>query len=492
MAAPTTLSLSNSAARTVAADVLIVGSRPGQRNTVLIEGTGLTADGADLLHQRAIALGATGKSGERITITGDGIAKAGRIIVLGYGESTSLETVREIFGATIRGLSGTNKVAICLLDNEYLEAAATGALLGAYAYEAPGLSAAKRPSAVKEIVFLGVDGRSSAAKTAIPRATIIADAVNLTRDLANMPPSALPPAQLEAVTRALIEDSNVRIEVLDEKQLATGGYGGLTGVGKGSINPPRLIKLTYSPRGAKSHLALVGKGITFDSGGISLKPPASMETMKADMAGAAAVIAATIAIADLGIKTKVTCYAACAENMPSGNALRPGDVITILDGTTVEILNTDAEGRLVLADALVRASKDKPDAIVDVATLTGAQRIALGKATGIMGTEAFRDRVFEVSKVTGEAMWPMPITDDLRATLDSPVADLKNIGEKGGPGMLSAAAFLREFVAPGIEWAHLDIATPSYNEGGASGYTPKGGTGAAVRTLIALAEDMAG
>jgi leucyl aminopeptidase len=250
--------------------------------------------------------------------------------------------------------------------------------------------------------------------------------------------------------------------------------------------------LAYRPDNAVGHLAFVGKGITFDTGGISIKPAAGMDAMKSDMAGAAAVINAACAIARLGLPISITAYAPTAENMPSGKAQRPGDVITIYGGRTVEVLNTDAEGRLVLADALERAVEDKPDAIVDVATLTGAQTIALGlRTSGIMANnDDFRTEVFDASKRAGEAMWPMPLPEDLRSSLDSPWADIANIGDRFG-GMLSAGVFLKEFVPATIPWAHIDIAGPSHNEGAAYGDTPKGGTGAAVRTLVQLAKDRA-
>ncbi len=263
-------------------------------------------------------------------------------------------------------------------------------------------------------------------------------------------------------------------------------------MGQGSVNPPRLVKLSYRHPRATKHLALVGKGITFDSGGLSLKPAQSMEWMKSDMGGAAAVIATVQAVARLGLAVNVTGWAPMAENMPSGTAQRPSDVLTIYGGKTVEVLNTDAEGRLILADALVAASADSPDLIVDIATLTGAQLVALGSRTSAImaNDEGLRERVFAVSRSAGEAMWPMPLPDELRKSLDSEVADLANMGDRYG-GMLVAGLFLREFIGEGIPWAHLDIAGPAYNEGEAYGYTPKGGTGAGVRTLVALAEDLA-
>jgi leucyl aminopeptidase len=286
------------------------------------------------------------------------------------------------------------------------------------------------------------------------------------------------------------------IETLDEKALKKAGYGGIIGVGQGSVNPPRLVRLSYRHPRATKTLALVGKGITFDSGGLSLKPAAPMEWMKSDMGGAAAVLTAMVAIAQLKLVVNVTGWAPLAENMPSGTAQRPSDVLTIYGGKTVEVLNTDAEGRLVLADALVRASEELPDFIVDAATLTGAQLVALGTRTsGVMSNDDdFRTAVADAAVRAGEQMWPMPLPPELRKSLDSPIADIANIGEQFG-GMLVAASFLNDFVGKRdgepIPWAHLDIAGPAFNQGEPFGYTPKGGTGAAVRTFVQLADDVA-
>ena len=252
------------------------------------------------------------------------------------------------------------------------------------------------------------------------------------------------------------------------------------------------MKLTYTAGRGKPHLALVGKGITFDSGGLSLKPSAAMEWMKSDMGGAAAIIAAITAIARLGLDVNVTAWAPMAENMPSGTAQRPSDVITIYGGTTVEVMNTDAEGRLVLADGIARASEDKPDLLIDVATLTGAQLVALGSRTsGVMANDAaLRTAIVAAAESSGEQMWPMPLPVELRTAMESTVADISNMGDRYG-GMLTAGLFLKEFVGEGIRWAHLDIAGPSFNDAAPHGYTAKGGTGHAVRTLVRLAEDLA-
>jgi leucyl aminopeptidase len=314
----------------------------------------------------------------------------------------------------------------------------------------------------------------------------------------------------------------VKVTVLDERRLARGGYGGLLAVGKGSTRGPRLVRLDYAPAGATVSVALVGKGVTFDSGGLSIKPAAGMEAMKSDMSGAAAVLQTVVAAASLELPVRVSGWLALAENMPSGSAQRPSDVITIRGGRTVEVLNTDAEGRLVLADALVAAGETDPDLMVDVATLTGAQMVALGnRISAVMANDdALRDRVHAAADSAGEQFWPMPLPAELRASMDSTVADIANMGERYG-GMLVAGLFLSEFVAKRdnpaengntdgdgdgdgdgdaagngsagepIPWAHLDIAGPAFNTGSAHGYTPVGGTGVAVRTLLSLLEDVA-
>ena len=288
--------------------------------------------------------------------------------------------------------------------------------------------------------------------------------------------------------------SRVKVEILNEVQLKKGGYGGIIGVGQGSANPPRLLRLSYAPKGAKRRLALVGKGITFDTGGLALKPAQGMEAMKSDMSGAAAVCAAALAIAELKLPIAIDAWAPLAENMVSDTATRPSDIITIYGGKTVEVLNPDAEGRLILADGLVRATEVGKkagglDGIIDVATLTGAQVVALGTRTSAAMTnnDEFREKFLTVASQTGEAFWPMPLPEELRASLDSPVADIANIGERMG-GMLVAGLFLKDFVDPEIPWLHLDIAGPAYNESKAHGYTPVGGTGVALRTLVAFAQ----
>jgi leucyl aminopeptidase len=283
----------------------------------------------------------------------------------------------------------------------------------------------------------------------------------------------------------------LKVSATSDAQLKSKGFGGITAVGQASVNPPRLLNITYTPKGVTSQkkYALVGKGITFDTGGLALKPALGMEAMKSDMSGAAAVCAATIAIALLKLPVTIETWAPLAENMVSENATRPSDVITIYGGKTVEVLNPDAEGRLVLADALVKAQETSDlDGIIDVATLTGAQVVALGTRTSAVMThdQEFSATFLKAADVAGESFWPMPLPVELRASLDSPVADMANIGDRMG-GMLVAGLFLKEFVSEDLPWLHLDIAGPAFNEGQPHGYTPVGGTGIALRSLVELA-----
>ncbi len=457
-------------------------------------------------------LGATGRTGDLVRFATLDILAVPTVVAVGVGTvgvgtvGVDHETLRRAAGTAVRALAGTARVATTLAlaagtpGPAELRAVAEGSLLGAYAFDAfRTTSAGTRRPPVSEIVLVVDDASEAAAVDAVRRAEIAVDAVALTRDLVNTPPGHLPPAGFADIAVARAGEVGVTVDVLDEKVLADGGYGGILGVGQGSVNPPRLIRLEWCPAGADASgapaLALVGKGITFDSGGLSLKPAGAMEWMKTDMAGAASVLATVIAAARLNLPARITGWLPLAENMPSGGAIRPSDVLTLRGGTRVEVLNTDAEGRLVLGDALARAAEDSPGLLVDVATLTGAQIVALGQRTsGLMGRESAIDKVVAAAGETGEAVWPMPLPPELRKVLDSAVADLANVaggGNRDG-GMLVAGHFLSVFVPEGTAWAHLDIAGPSWNGGEPYGHTPKGGTGMIVRTLIQLAENVAG
>ncbi|MER7665738.1 MULTISPECIES: leucyl aminopeptidase [unclassified Streptomyces] len=504
----TALTLSTAGAATLRADALVVGVAKGAKGPVVAPG----AEAVDKAFDGKLAavletLGATGAEGEVTKLPAPSGLKTPVVLAVGLGpvpekdESFPAESLRRAAGTASRALSGSKKAAFALPveASEDAEAVAEGALLGAYAFTAyqggdsdskDGRNGAKQPLA--EITLLGAKPRDKAFKAAAERAIALTEEINRARDLVNTPPNDLTPEAFAAVATAAGKENGVKVQVLDEKALVKGGFGGILGVGQGSQNPPRLVRLSYTHSKAAKTLALVGKGITYDSGGISLKPAGHNETMKCDMSGAAAVFAAVVAAARLNLAVNITAYLALAENMPSGSATRPGDVLRMYSGKTVEVLNTDAEGRLVLADALWKASEEKPDAIVDVATLTGAMVLALGNRTfGIMSNDdAFRTSIHEIAEEVGEQSWPMPMPAELRKGMDSPTADIANMGERMGGGLV-AGLFLKEFVGEGITWAHLDIAGPAFHEGAPYGYTPKGGTGSSVRTLVKLAERVA-
>jgi leucyl aminopeptidase len=489
------------------ADVLVVGVGKGAKGPVVAPG----AETVDTAFDGKLAailetLGASGAEGEVTKLPAPSDLKAPVVLAVGLGATPDKdktygeEALRRAAGAAARALSGTKKAAFALplTSADDVQAVAEGALLGAYAFTVyqGGEKAATNGNGPKpplaEVVLLGPKPRGKAHKAAAERATALTEEINRARDLINTPPNDLTPAAFAAIATAAAKEHGIEAEVLDEKALAKGGYGGILGVGQGSVHPPRLVRLGYThPKAAKT-VALIGKGITYDSGGISLKPPGHNETMKQDMGGAAAVFATVVTAARLGLKVNITGWLALAENMPSGSATRPGDVLRMYSGKTVEVLNTDAEGRLVMGDALARASEEDPDALIDVATLTGAMVLALGTRTfGIMSNDdAFRTAVHETAEEAGEASWPMPLPADLRKGMDSATADIANMGERMGGGLV-AGLFLKEFVGEGIPWAHLDIAGPAFNEGGAFGYTPKGGTGSAIRTLVKIAEKTA-
>ncbi|EYR64723.1 aminopeptidase A [Actinotalea ferrariae CF5-4] len=474
------------------ADVLVVGVAPTTDGGVRVVGAaGLPDAVVALVTGSAKVLGISGDVDALRRLPAGDLLAAQVLAVVGVGPLDddavpTTEALRRAAGCATRGLSGVGSVALALPAEDVAQVAAVaeGALLGAYVFDRYRAGAT---APVKQISLLTPLARDGAAKKAVARATTVATAVHGTRDLVNAAPVDLFPAAFADAARAAAKGTKVKVSVLDEKALAAGGYGGLLAVGQGSARPPRLVKLTYAPLRAQRSVALVGKGITFDSGGLSIKPAKGMEAMKSDMAGAAAVLHTVLAAAALELPVKVTGWLCLAENMPSGTAQRPSDVITQYGGKTVEVLNTDAEGRLVLADGLVAACEERPDAVVDVATLTGAQVVALGtRVSAVMGTEDLRRAVVEAAERAGEQFWPMPLPEELRASLKSSVADLANIGDRFG-GMLVAGLFLREFVGA-TPWAHLDIAGPAFNEASAHGYTPVGGTGVAVRTLLELLE----
>lgn len=462
------------AAVVTAADLLVVLADPRG---------GVRAPTLPAAQRKAIAQAAQAVGGQPVAMLPGSIAgRSGSIAVTRDVGPPGLEGVRRAVGAALLSLDTAARVAVVCPDPspETVAAVTEGARLGAYRF-----TRYKKAPVCKRLDIVVGGEVARAQRAAVTRANIIADGVCLARDLVNTAPNDLGPADLARIATDEAATAGIATRVWDDKALRKGGFGGLTAVGQGSARGPRLVRLSYVPKKPSGSIALVGKGITFDSGGLSLKPPKSMETMKSDMGGAAAVLATVVTAARLRLPVAVTGWLAIAENMPSGTAQRPGDIITMRNGKTVEVLNTDAEGRLVLADAIVEAAAADPDALIDVATLTGAQLIALGnRVAGVMGNDdEQRTAVVTAGDGAGEMVWPMPLPAELRPSLDSPMADLANIGDRNG-GMLTAALFLKEFVPDDLPWTHVDIAGPAFNEAAAHDYTPKGGTGFGVRTLI--------
>ena len=440
-------------------------------------------------------VGAKGAPGEVAKVPTGGTIASPLLVLVGLGADPDPAAVRRAAGNAARAVTNAASVALALPADspELVRAVVEGYRLGGYAFTAYKSKPAP-PTTPAEVVVLTRAARRAEVSAAVEPAQIVVDAVTGARDWVNTPPADLtPPAFADAIAAA-VERANksvpkgaakIKVDVLDEERLAELGCGGLLGVGAGSAAPPRLVELTYAPRDAVAHIALVGKGITFDSGGLWIKPAGSMATMKEDMAGAAAVVQATLAAARLRLPVRISTFAALAENMIGDAAMRPGDVLTTYDGTTVEVSNTDAEGRLVLADALGRAVEAGPDTIVDIATLTGHMVLALGdRLAGVMGDDDVVAEIVAAGAAAGEDAWPMPIPEYMDERIhSSTVADLAQYDGIRWGGGLFAAAFLREFTGA-VPWAHLDIAGPTFNKGGPSGHLPAGATGYGVATLV--------
>jgi len=429
----------------------------------------------------------TGKTGQVAVVPGGGAVPYRRIAFVGMGADPGMEEVRRAAGSAAKALDKMGTVATTLHVApvaDAAEAVALGFSLGSYSFGR--LKSEPKPSAIEAVVLLDAD---EAAVEAAQRGVVVADGVRLARDLVNTPAMDKSPETLAAIATEMAAASGLRVRVLDESQIEQEGLGGLRGVSLGAKNPPRLVELWYEPADATAFLAVVGKGIVFDSGGLSLKPAESMETMKTDMSGAAAVFGAIKVIAALGLPVKVVGIAPITENMPGGAALRPGDVLRPRNGKTIEVLNTDAEGRLVLADGLSLAAEQGPDLIVDLATLTGACMVALGlKIAGLFGADEPAALVAEAAAAAGERVWRLPLPDDYRKNIDSDIADMKNTGGRYG-GAINAALLLKEFVGD-TPWVHLDIAGPA-RAADAEHYVTKGGTGFGVRTIVEVAHRLA-
>jgi leucyl aminopeptidase len=471
------------------ADLLVVPAGPD--GLLGSARTSVAATLGDTLRAVLDATGFEGKPGQSALVPSGGALPAAAVLVLGVGdpEQVTVDGLRRAGAALARSAAKVRTVATTLVDvaprgavEAAAQAVAEGVLLGGYQfleYKSQATAATLRKVTV-------LDGRAEV-RRGVERGAIAAHAAIWARDHVNEPPDRQSPAQFVAAARRLLAGAGVRVEVLTEAQIRAQRLGGVAGVGQGSARPPRFLKVSYTPaRRAAGHLALVGKGVVFDSGGLSLKTAGGMEGMKTDMSGAAAVVATMSVLRRLGVAHRVTAYVPLVENMPSGTAIRPGDVLRIRNGTTVEVLNTDAEGRLILADALSLAVEDGVDAIVDLATLTGACMVALGeKIAGLMGNhDGWRDQVRAAADRAGEPVWPLPLPAEYRKLLDSEVADLKNVSSGGYGGALTAGIFLQQFVGD-RPWAHLDIAGPA-RASGDDGYLVKGGTGFGVRTLVEL------
>ena len=506
----TTLSLTTRTPAELPVDTLVVGSVSTPDGADLATGHGLPRKAVVHLQAVLADLEATGKADEVVRVVAVPGVKATSVVVTGLGDGTSRRTsypptaLRAAAGAALRSVR-TRRPSPSRCRRPTSRAwprwptVRSPAATPTTRRPLPARCAARRGrgrgqgARAPHPVVSGA-GQGKAAKDAVARAAVLGAARDWARDLVNTPPNHLfPQSFADAVKKRVAASSaKVSVSVLDEKALVKGGFGGIIGVGQGSVNPPRIVTMSWSPASPTASVALVGKGITFDSGGLNIKPATGMVTMKCDMAGAAAVAATVLAAAELGLPVAVTGYLCLAENMPSGTAQRPSDVVVMRDGTSVEILDTDAEGRMVLGDGLCLASERNPDWVVDIATLTGAQMVALGNdIAGVMGNDdTFRSRVVDAADVAGEGAWPMPLPADLRAKLDTPAADLAHKGDRDG-GMLTAGLFLQEFVGEGIPWAHVDIAGPAFNDKGPKGHTPKGGTGFGVATLLSLVESSA-
>jgi leucyl aminopeptidase len=477
----------------LAADCVVLGATNGEDGAVLAAEAALPTAARAHLEAALADADARGAIGEVHRVVAVPGVKATSVVVTGLGPDVTPDALRHGAANALRALSAKKHVVVGLPtpDRATLSAVADGAYAGCYGFTKISRQPAAGAGQGPKVTVHSQLGGGKVAKDAVARAEVLGRARDWARDLVNTPPNLLVPSMFEGNVKARIKASGAKvgISVLDEKALAKGGFGGIVGVGQGSANPPRIVTMSWKPAGAKASIALVGKGITFDSGGLCIKPAAGMATMKSDMAGAAAVAAAVLAAAELGLPVAVTGYLCLAENMPSGTAQRPSDVVTMRNGSTVEILDTDAEGRMVLADGIALAAEKKPDAIVDIATLTGAQMIALGDLiAGVMANDdSFRDRVVMAATGACEPAWPMPLPEELRKGLDSTVADIAHKADRWG-GMLTAGIFLSTFVPEGTPWAHIDIAGPSFNEKGARGVDPKGGTGYGVGTLLTLVE----
>lgn len=478
------MSISIQTARTLPRAVDVLGVPVGTKGPVDRQ-LGLSRDAL-------AAHGFDGKVGQTLVLprsTGPNLVAVG----IGDPAKTQPSHLRDAAAALARATSRHTHVATTLVDATRVDARQAGRnvvegfVLASYRYTDLKTAAKNGKSATQQLTLITSAQRDQSARAGVRSGEATAGAASLARDLANTPPAHLTARILADRAVQVAEQCGLEVEVFDRDKIEVMGLGGLLGVNSGSTEPPRMVRLTYSPRNPTGHLVMVGKGVTYDSGGISLKPSDAMHAnMKMDMTGAASVLSAMSALGALNCKTKVTGYLMCTDNRPSGSALAMGDVLTFRNGKTAEIHNTDAEGRLILADGLCLAAEQRPDAIVDIATLTGACMAALGpRIAGVLGSnQVLIDQVRDASESSGEPVWQLPLVPEYRKFLDSNVADMKNIGGPYG-GAITAALFLSEFVGS-IPWAHLDIAGPM-NVDADDGWLSRGATGFGARLLIDLA-----
>jgi leucyl aminopeptidase len=496
MASPQ-LSVTAASALTLPVEVIVIGATAGKNGPTLVADEAF-AEVRDGILANLVTFGFSGRADELLrlpAVTGMTVSLA----VIGLGSEVSARSLRLAAGSATRQLAGNASVGLAfgITDDESVLAIAEGAGLGSYSFtKYRTKTAAKAKNPVTSIV---IASNATVTPAALSALSAVDASVRLVRDLINTSGADMFPDALAQLAVNLTTGTAITAEVWDETRLAAEGCGGIVGVGQGSSRPPRLVKLSYTPAGATKHVAFVGKGITYDTGGYSLKPADGMLGMHSDMGGAATLLGLMLAAAETSVNVRLTAWLCIAENLVSSTAIRPNDVLTIRGGTTVEVLNTDAEGRLVMADGLVLASEEHPDALIDIATLTGAQIVALGNRTvGVMGDDALVATIVAAGTAVGEPHWAMPLPEELRPSLDSRFADIANVkpGNRAA-GMLMAGVFLREFVGTGadgettIPWAHLDIAGPSVNDAGAYGYLSTGATGVSLRTLLVALKSFA-
>jgi leucyl aminopeptidase len=492
-----TFDVSSGSPATVAADLLVLPIFQGPEAGPGVDAV-QQALGADLI-ATVKELGVKGKLGETFSMPTLGKLKAKSVMLVGLGPRDQADAAAVRKAAVKVGKAGGKfgTVASTLPQvgdpDESAQAFAEGLTLGAYRFdrykERPIDEGSKDRSKLRKVVVLA-EGKTRSRKASLRRGQIYGDAANWARDLVNTPAIDATPQFLAQEAKKMASASGLQCKVWTKADLQRGGFGGILGVGAGSVNEPRLIELTYKGAGSERPIAISGKGVTFDSGGLSLKDPGNMEWMKADMGGAAAALATMKAIAELKPKVNVIAAIPSSENMPGGSAIRPGDVLRHRGGKTSEVLNTDAEGRLILADALAYLSEKKPRVIIESATLTGAAMVALGPDiwAALGSDDDLVKDLLEAGRQEGEPGWELPLWTDYRRHIESTIADVKNVGIRWG-GAITAALFLKEFVGD-VPWAHLDVAGTAFSENGTE-YWPKGATGSPARTLIRYIENVA-